>query len=399
MLRVLTLSTLFPDASRPDFGVFVEKQTRGLAARADVQLQVVAPLGLPPKPFSAAPRYRALDALPLREAWRGLDVHRPRFINLPGTSGRFHAPMLTRALIPLLTEIRRTFPFDVVDAEFFFPDGPVGIALGRRFDVPVSIKARGADIHHWGRSPATALAVAGAAREAEGVLAVSRALRDDMIALGMPGERIAVHRTGVDHGAFAAHERAAAKAALGIDGPLVLAVGSLIARKGHDIVIDAVASLPGVALHIVGGGSERAALEARIGALGASDRIRLIGQVPHEELPRIFAAADVMALASASEGLANVWVEALAAGTPVVAPDIGGAAEAIDRPEAGRLVARTPEAFAAAIAALLHAPPSADAVRAAAQRFSWQTNTIALKAHLDALVAAHAGAQALQSVG
>ena len=386
MLRVLTLSTLFPDAARPDFGRFVERQTRGLAALPDIEVKVVAARGLPPWPLDQMRRYAGLAALPGREDWHGLDVLRPRFLNVPASGGRFHARCLAAALVPLLTKLRASFAFDVIDAEFFFPDGPAAVALGRRFGVPVSIKARGADISHWGHHAATAGAVRAAGRAADGLLAVSGALRDEMAALGMDRERIRVHRTGVDHAAFAAHDRAAAKASLGIEGPLVVSVGALIPRKGHSIVVDAVSRLPGVALRIVGSGPEQVALQAQIDALRIGQRAALLGQTPHAELPRLFAAADVMALASASEGLANVWVEALAAGTPIVVPAIGGADEAVDRPAAGRIVARTPEAFAAAIAQLLVSPPPPAAVRAVADRFSWDRNAAELRDHLQRLV-------------
>eukprot|EP01037_Dinobryon_pediforme_P038076 gene38076-45887_t len=129
MLRVLTLSTLFPAASRPNFGVFVERQTLGLAAHPAIDLQLVAPLGLPPWPLSRHPHYAGLSALPERETWKGLTTYRPRFVTLPTTAGRFHARALTQRLIPLLAEIRREFSFDVIDAEFFFPDGPAALAL------------------------------------------------------------------------------------------------------------------------------------------------------------------------------------------------------------------------------------------------------------------------------
>ena len=84
MLRVLTLSTLFPDAARPNFGVFVERQTLGLAAHPGVALTAVAPVGLPPWPLSRHPRYRALASLPMRETWKDIDVHRPRFLGFAG---------------------------------------------------------------------------------------------------------------------------------------------------------------------------------------------------------------------------------------------------------------------------------------------------------------------------
>ena len=385
MLRVVALSTLFPDASRPNFGVFVEHQTLGLAARDDVALTVVAPIGLPPGP--AIGRYAALATLPLVEDWKGVVVHRPRFVVWPFTRGRFHARAVERAVIAVLDSLAGGF--DVIDASFFFPDGPAAVALGQRYDVPVSIKARGADIHHWGRAPATAAQVLAAGRGADGLLAVSQAMKADMVALGMPAAQISVHHTGVDLAAFAPADRIAGKAGFGVVGPMVASVGALIPRKGHDVTIEAVARLPGVSLLIAGEGPERARLAALIDRLGVGDRVRLLGAIPHADLPRLFAAADVMALASSSEGLANVWVESLACGTPIVITDAGGAREVVTDATAGRVAARTPGPFAAAIAVLLADPPASEIVRRHAMGFTWAANTEALHAHLLALVAAH----------
>ena len=388
MLRVLTLASLYPDASRPNFGVFVERQTLGLAAHPGVDLRVVASLGLPPWPLSRVSHYAPLAALPERETWKGVETWRPRFTTLPGTRGRFHVAALVRRLTPLLAEIRRDFPFDVIDAEFFFPDGPAAVALGRHFGVPVSIKARGADIHHWGTAPATAGRVAAAGRQADGLLAVSEAMKADMVALGLPGDRIRVHHTGVDLACFAPADRAAGKAAFGVTGPLVVSLGALILRKGHDIVLRAVAALPGVSLLIAGEGPERAALAAAIAALGVGDRVRLLGAVTHGDMPALLAAADVMALASSSEGLANAWVEALACGTPLVITAAGGAAEVVRTAAAGRIAARDADAFSAAIADLLAAPPAPQDTRQAALGFTWDANTAALYDHLAGLVSA-----------
>ena len=386
MLRVLTLSTLFPDATRPNFGIFVERQTAGLAAAPGVMVKVVAPIGLPPGPLALIRHADALS-LPARETWRGLDVFRPRFTSIPGVGGRWHAYHLQRALQPLLDHIRREFPFDVIDASFFFPDGPAAVALGARYGVPVSIKARGADIHHWGTAGPTAAQVVAAGRAADGVLAVSGALRADMVALGMPGERIRVHHTGVDLDRFRPIDRIAAKSALGIDGPLVLSLGALIPRKGHHRVLNAVAALPGVTLAIAGEGPERGRLIALAAELGIADRVRLLGGIAHDQLPAIIGAADVMALASSSEGLANAWVEALACGTPIVISDAGGAREVVTTRDAGRVVACDQASFALAIGEILANPPGPAATRAAVESFTWSANTAALEQHLAAMVA------------
>ena len=387
MLRVLMLSTLFPDATRPNFGVFVERQTLGLAAAPGVAVRVVAPIGLPPAPLRRHRHYRALSALPASETWKGLTVDRPRFPVWPATQGRFHAAGLTRALIPLLDRMRDQFAFDVIDASFFFPDGPAAVALGRRYGVPVSIKARGADIHHWGRQRATAAQVRAAGCAADGLLAVSAAMRDDMAAIGIPADRVRVHHTGVDLDRFFPLDRDAAKVRLGVAGALVVSVGALIERKGHRIVIDAIARLPDTTLLIAGEGPDRPAIEAAIARAGLGARVRLLGAMPHADLPALFAAADVMALASASEGLANVWVEALACGTPIVITPAGGAAEVVNGPAAGRIVPRDAGAFAAAISELLQYPPSQEAVRAHVSGFTWEANTAALHDHLTGLVA------------
>ncbi len=385
MLRVLTLSTLFPDETRPTFGVFVERQTLGLAGLPDTEVEVVAPVGLPPGALARHPRWRSLTALPGTEIWKGLPLHRPRFTALPGLGG-LNPGAMVRVLAPLLGEIRQRFPFDVIDAEFFFPDGPAATRLGEALGVPVSIKARGSDIHLWGRRRSTRGLVANAGRDAAGMLAVSAALREDMVALGLPGERIRIHYTGVDLARFRpVADRETAKAALGVSGPLLLSVGALLPRKGHTLVIEALARLPRGTLMIVGQGPERAALAALASARGLSDRVRLLGPRPHEDLPALAAAADVGVLASASEGLANAWVESLACGTPIVISDVGGARELVDRPAAGRLVARDPAAIAAAVAELLAFPPDPAAVRAAAERFTWDANALALRDHLAGL--------------
>lgn len=391
MLRVVTLSTLFPDEHRPNFGVFVERSVGALAAMPDTQVTVVAGVGVPPWPLSLAPRYWAPTRLPAREAWHGLDVRRPRFTVLPGTGGRWHVPALVRAVRPVFDELWAGQRFDVIDASFFFPDGPAAVALGKRYGVPVSIKARGADIHHWGHASATRAQVLAAGRAADGLLAVGDALKADMVALGMPGGRIGVHRTGVDAARFHPRDRAAAKAALGLSGPVLLSLGALIPRKGHHIAIEALAALPDATLLIAGEGPERAALVSLAARLGVASRVRLLGSVAHDDLPALIAAADAMALASSSEGLANAWIESLACGTPIVVTDAGSAREVVTSAAAGRIAARHPAAFAAAIRALLADPPSREAVAATAAGYSWTANGAGLRDHLARLVQASSG--------
>lgn len=388
MLRVLTLTSLFPHSVRPYAGAFVERQTMALAARSGVKVRVVTPLALPPFSVRARPDLAGIADLPSQENWNGLEVYRPRypyFRRLPS----IQPAAMARRLLPLLRTIRRDFPFDIIDAQTFWPDGPAAMYLALALDLPFSIKARGDDIFLWCRRRRPARLMIEAAERAEGLLAVSGGLRGLMIELGLPGAKITVHHTGVDHSIFRPRDRAAAKSMLKVNGPLVISVGNLIERKGHRFAIEAAAELDGVTMWIAGGGPDATGLQSAIDELNLQHRVRLVGHVPPIMLPVFLAAADATILATSGEGLANVWVESLACGTPVVTTDVCGASEVIDRPEAGRIVARNAHAIAQGISELLKAAPDPALVLQAAERFSWEENARQLEAHLGKIVANH----------
>jgi teichuronic acid biosynthesis glycosyltransferase TuaC len=386
MLRVLTLSTLYPNPVQPTLGLFVERQTRGLAARPGVEVRVVAPIGRPIWPLSLHPHYRPLRAAPAQTEDADLIVDRPRFRVWPKIGQKAAGKSLADALLPLLRALRQAYPFDVIDAEFFWPDGVAAMRLARALGVPFSVKARGSDIYHWGDAPGIGAQVRAAAAAADGLLAVSASLKAEMVARGMPADKIKVHHTGVELDLFRPLDRAAEKARLGVAGPLIVTVGGLIERKGQTYALDALAQLPDATLILVGDGPDRAFLEGKARGLGLGARVRFAGAQPPSEVARLLAAADLMLLPTRAEGIANAWVEALACGTPVVTCDAGGAREVIDRPEAGRIAARDGASLAAAAAELLADPPAPGAVRRSAERFSWARNAEELEAHLRSLV-------------
>jgi len=379
-LRILSIATLFPDAARPNFGLFVEKSLRALAAQPGIHLTVVAPLGLPPFPLSLHPRYRALRALPRAETWNGITVLRPRFTLIPRYGVRFNPAAVARAVLGAVDGRK----FDVVDAQFFYPDGPAAMRVAGALGLPFSAKARGADIGHFGHDPATASQVVEAAAKAAGLLAVSDAMRRDMAAIGIDPAKVTVHYTGIDTARFHPGDRGAARAARGMgDAPAILSVGALIERKGQALVIAALPALPGVHYWLAGAGEAEARYRALARQHGVDARVHFMGSVANADLPMLYRAADALVMPSASEGLANAWVEALACGTPIVISDAGGAAELVTTVAAGRIVARTPEAIAAAVRAILAAPPSPAAVAASlGGRFDWERNGRELADHL-----------------
>lgn len=382
-LRVLSLSTLYPHDHAPSFGVFVERQMQAVAARGDVDLTLVSPLGLPPFPLSLHPRYRALRDLPEQEQRGKVRVLRPRFTLLPAIGARFNARAIVRAVLPLARELHARQPFDLIDAQFFHPDGLAAVRIAAALGLPSSIKARGADIHHWGHHKVTAAQVLEAGQRATSLLAVAQGLADDMVALGLPREKIGIHRTGLDADLFRPYDRRMCRDQLDLprDKPVLATVGALIPRKGQRFAIEALAEVPGAILLLAGQGEDEAMLRSLAERLGVADRVRFLSAVPHGELPIVLNAADVFVLPTASEGLANAWVEALACGTPVVTTPIPGAQELITDAAWGRLVPREGPAIAVAVRDLLSARPAPEAVQAAVAGMSWQANAAALVAH------------------
>jgi glycosyltransferase involved in cell wall biosynthesis len=227
--------------------------------------------------------------------------------------------------------LRRDFAVRRDRRGFFWPDGVAAMHLARALGVPFSVKARGSDIYHWGDVPGIGEQILAAAEAAAGLLAVSASLKDEMVLRGMRADRILVHHTGADLALFQPCDRAAAKAELGVAGPLLATVGGLIERKGQSFALEALARLPDATLQLVGDGPDRAQLERQAEQLGVARRVRFLGSLPPVEVARLVAAADVMLLPTRAEGLANAWGEALACGTPVVTCD-GGRRARRDRP-------------------------------------------------------------------
>ena len=381
MPHILTLATLYPNALQPSFGIFVEKQTAALAKRDDFTVTVINPIAMPPWPLSELDAYKWRKAVPKHANWRGVKIYRPRFTIAPGIGGRFNPAFIARAVLPLARELHEKTPFDAIDAEFFYPDGPAAMRLAEKLGIPFSVKARGADIHYWGRKRSCSTQIFKAVKKADGLLAVSQALKTDMTAMGMDANKIRVHYTGLDQQRFQPRDRAKAKAKFGVTGPLLVSVGALIPRKNQALVIEALTELPSATLILAGEGPQEANYRALASKMGVADRTQFAGNVPNNELPDLLAAADIMVLVSKSEGLANAWVEALACGTPIVISEAGGARELLSDSVAGRIVGENAHEIADAARDILADAPAQKDVRAIVKDFSWQNNSDALAEH------------------
>ncbi len=371
--HLLTFTTLYPNAARPNHGVFVENRLRHLLASEAIESTVLAPV--PFFPF-ASPRFGAWAEharAPRSETRHGITVHHPRYPVIPKIGTALAPFLLYRAARHALAGmVAGGLRFDALDAHYVYPDGVAAVWLGRHFGRPVVITARGSDVTQLPDHAIPRRLIQRAILAADHLISVSAGLKEGLVALGAPAAKVTVLRNGVDLAIFRPLAREDARAALGLDGPTLISVGHLIPRKRHDMVIEALARLEGFSLMILGEGPERARLEALIAARGLGARARLLGAVPHAALARYYSAADALLLASSREGWANVLLEAMACGTPVIASRIPGNPEVVRSPEAGLIVEEnTPEGIAGAVRKLFAAPPARDATRAYAERFGW----------------------------
>jgi glycosyltransferase involved in cell wall biosynthesis len=241
---------------------------------------------------------------------------------------------------------------------------------------PVIITGRGTDINVFSTYRLHRRMILWAARHAAASVTVCQALKNRLVEMGVAEKHIRVLRNGVDLQLFRPVDRPAVRQRLGLDSTTLLFVGHLVRLKGHDIVIRALQALPKVHLLIAGDGEEKIKLRMLADSLGVSRRVTFLGSVLQEDLIEYYGGVDALVLASSREGWANVLLEAMACGTPVIASNVGGTPEVVATPEAGVLMReRTPEGVVEAFHTLFSKYPSRDATRRYAERFSWDETT------------------------
>jgi len=377
MMKLLTFSTLFPNLERPSHGIFVETRLRHLVASGRVESRVVAPVPWFPLRHARFGSYGRFARVPQTEVRSGIEVRHPRYALLPKI-GMTPAPLLmAMAVKPVLRRlIDEGFDFDAIDAHYFYPDGVAAAMLGKEFGKPVVITARGSDITLLPQYRWPGKMIRWAASQAAGIIAVCNALRDELIVLGADPAKVVSLRNGVDLELFRPVDRAAVRKELGVEGFTLLSVGNLVPVKGHELTIGALKKLPEARLMIAGSGPERERLEALAVQLQVADRVRFLGPQPQTKLREYYNAADAMVLSSSREGWANVLLESMACGTPVVASKVWGTPEVVAHADAGVLMQeRSERGVAAAVRALQAAYPAREATRRYAEGFSWDATT------------------------
>jgi glycosyltransferase involved in cell wall biosynthesis len=382
--RAVVLSTLFPHAAQPTAGVFVRERMFRVAK--SISLTVVAPM--PWFPFQGLirrwrPYFR--PPAPANETQAGIEIHRPRFLSIPGALKGLDGWFMAVACLPLVASLKKRFGCNVIDAHFAYPEGYAASLLGRWLHLPVCVTLRGTEVP-LARDPARRRRMVDAMKRATRIVAVSESLKRHAVGLGIDADKIVVVGNGVDTAKFKRLDRRAARDQLGLagDGPVLVSIGALVERKGFHRVLECLPQLrtrfSNLRYIIVGGpgpeGDYGAALGRVVDELGLKDCVTFLGPMPQDALNVPLSAADAFVLATSNEGWANVFLEAMACGLPVVTTDVGGNAEVVSDPRLGTVVPfgdRT--RLAEAIAEALERDWDRDAIVAHAEANSWERRT------------------------
>ena len=290
----------------------------------------------------------------------GIEVFRPKVFSVPGFFKSLDGWFMARGSRKVFQSIVKNFKPTIVDAHFVYPDGFAAGLLAKESGLPLTITIRGSK-DEWLIGTSREPMLKRALHQATRLFAVSDALKQNVaVKLGVAADKVRVVGNGVDLAKFYQVDRHEARARLGIAPAtkVMIGVGGLIPRKGFHRVIPLVKQIskdvPDFLYLIVGGGFSqgdmRTSLEELAVSNGVSAHVKFCGPQKPEDLKWFYGAADIFVLATEHEGWANVFLEAMACGLPVITTDVGGNSQVVNSKSLGTIIPYwEPAGFACAI--------------------------------------------------
>ncbi len=308
-MRVLILSHMYPYALEPTFGLFVHDQAKELSRRCEVVVLSPTPLS-PPVVQRWRTRWIRYASKPRRTHLEGIEVHYPRYLNIPGARGfPLSAFFYWWAIRGLVVRLKRTFDFDLIHAHAICPDGFAATWLGRMVGIPVVCTIHGADINVYPyRTWLTRWVTRKAIRSVDMIITVSSELRANTLTLAGPRRDIQVIPNGVDLHKFTPMDRAQARSEMSLpqDKRILLYASRLDQAKGLSTLLMALKRLlrhdDNCLLVLAGEGPYQSRLCKQIAELELEGNVHLAGLRPHDEIPEWMSASDLVVVPSLQKG-------------------------------------------------------------------------------------------------
>ncbi|MCO7226246.1 glycosyltransferase [Pleionea sp. CnH1-48] len=362
-LKVLTVTTLFPNVAQPRHGIFIANRLHQLQQYCDVDIEVVAPIAWFPGSH-LLPSYQHLKEIPATTRWKSLTVHHPRFLSAPGRAFGFKPHFIAQAYAKAASN-----QYDIIDAHYAYPDGAATALLANKLNLPYVLSVRGSDINVLpDQHPDNKKKIKTALGEASAVIGVSRPLTENVKQLQPAVKKVVTLENGVDNQLFRLQQPELT------EDKLLLSVGNLIDLKGHHLIVEAMPELTDYRLVIIGSGSKQHELEQRIQELGLESRVTIVNNIAQEALVEWYNRAKFTLLCSSHEGCPNVVLESMASGTPVLATRVGACEDLIDENVTGLFVEqRSAEGIADAVRRAEQQGFNKGQVHQIAQKFDWES--------------------------
>jgi len=356
-MRILFISTTFPDATAPARGTYNSALCRELALEHEVC--VIAPRTFPEAIKHRLKGYRYQAALAVANA--GIETEFPTYWYTPRVMQDRYGDQMWWSIKRSVTQAIEQFQPDAVLSYWAHPEGDVGIRAARTANVPAAVIVGGTDVLILPKLRGRGPRVKEVLLNSNAVITVSNGLRDAVLELGANADQVQTIYQGIESHVFHQNvSRAECQKKLGLDPSRkhLVWVGRMVPVKALPVLMKAAKLLHDrdipFQLNMIGDGPDRKSLEAFVEQTGLENRVRFVGSVGHDDIADWYRAADLTVMSSNSEGLPNVLRESLACGTPFVCTKVGSVHE-IAEPEYSRLCEKqNPIALASAIEAMLN---------------------------------------------
>lgn len=348
-MNFIVITHVFPTILEINKGIYI-REMEELAKLSNIT--VISPI----------PFYRRIIDLfksrPIKRTakWNGFTAHYPTIITIPKVGSSLYGLFYFLSILRLLFKLKRNFNSEVILSYWVYPDGFASVLASKILKLPAIIVGLGSDINEMPSSFINRQLITWTLKKADRVVSLSTAMKNEIIKLGIPQDKIRVVPNGVDESLFYPADKLLSrrKAGLSMEKRIILYVGRLSSEKGVNHLIDAASRIrnkePEILLLIIGAGGLLNNLMSQAKDLGMEGNVLFLGEKPHSDIPVYLNAVELLILPSLCEGCPNVVLEALACGTPVIASNVGGVPEIITSEDLGMLVSPAdPHALADAV--------------------------------------------------
>jgi hypothetical protein len=334
-VRILAISHLFPNLKEKRYGIFVARQLSEIR-RLGAEITVIVPRVWCPGLLRHFDRWKNHDHKSPLCRFEGIETFIVPYLRLPRNFyNRWSGLAATRAMKSKALELHKSRKFDVIYATDFFPDGDAAVRLAKYLKLPAACLCIGVDVNITAQSGRIIYRhFVRTAKALDGTLACGQSVADRIKAV--TGKNTLCVYGVLDLEEFSpVPDKIPARKELDLplDKTIALYAGYLTKRKGVYDLLEAIYRVqkkcPDILLVICGAGPEETALQRLIREKGMEHKVRMVGEVEPERMNKWMQASDIFVLASHTEGMPNVVMEAMACGLPVVATAVGGLPGAI----------------------------------------------------------------------